>query len=416
MAAGAARSRHVEKFRRVAAQRGVALADAVQEIEVLGLREPLRFGDALGESIPGHDGLDGGERIAARLLGLDQRLADAPEQPHLGIDRLAGCLELLLMLVLGGIEQLAQDAVMQVDDFVGDGGHALDGERHQGRVTPLRLELRQVGGRHLAALAGDLEQPVLVNQPLDAGGQVERLPRLEAFDVFQHVPRVRFDRGLPQPGQPRRLAVVAALEQIVEATAMHVRQRLSQGVVETPVGAGNRFGARPLDGVEGGHNDRLPPQVLDQGSGQHDALVGLHGQLGQQLDSLPVVANRERLEAEHRLQLDQVLASGLLTLPVLVPAFDADLELVGDQSQQWRERWLISAKDDAGKAQVAELHREAQPIGRAAPLPDDGEVAFAERVVTDQLILGVRQRQQAFALGGGEDRTAGHAVSFFLKT
>ncbi len=29
-------------------------------------------------------------------------------------------------------------------------------------------------------------------------------------------------------------------------------------------GAGNRFGARPLDGVEGGHNDRLPPQVLDQ--------------------------------------------------------------------------------------------------------------------------------------------------------
>ncbi|MGL3709187.1 hypothetical protein ACSYGH_30800, partial (plasmid) [Pseudomonas aeruginosa] len=29
----------------------------------------------------------------------------------------------------------------------------------------------------------------------------------------------------------------------------------------------------------------------------------MHGQLGQQLDSLPVVANRERLEAEHRLQL-----------------------------------------------------------------------------------------------------------------
>jgi hypothetical protein len=54
--------------------------------------------------------------------------------------------ELLLMLVLGGIEQLAQDAVMQVDDFVGDGGHALDGERHQGRVTPLRLELRRSAG------------------------------------------------------------------------------------------------------------------------------------------------------------------------------------------------------------------------------------------------------------------------------
>ncbi len=189
---------------------------------------------------------------------------------------------------------------------------------------------------------------------------------------------------------------------------MRVRQRFGQGVVDAPVGAGDRLGARPLDGVEGGQNDRLPPQVLDQGAGQHDALVGLHGQLGQQLDGLPVVAHREGLEAEHRLQLDQVLAPGLLPLPVLVPAFDADLELVGDQFQQGRERRLIDAKDDAGKAQVAELHREAQPVGRAAPLPDDGEVGFAERVVTDQLILGVRQRQQAFALGGGQDRTAGH--------
>lgn len=28
----------------------------------------------------------------------------------------------------------------------------------------------------------------------------------------------------------------------------------------------------------------------------------------------------------------------------------------------------------------------------------------------------MRQRQEAVTLGGGEDRTAGHAVSFFLKT
>jgi len=61
------------------------------------------------------------------------------------------------MLVLGGVEQLAEDAVMQVDDFVGDGGHAFDGQRHEGGVAPLRLELGQVGGRHLATLTGDLE-------------------------------------------------------------------------------------------------------------------------------------------------------------------------------------------------------------------------------------------------------------------
>ena len=184
---------HCKEFRCVAAQRGVALADAVQEIEVLGLRELLRLGDALGEGIPGHDGLDGSEWIAARLLGLDQRLADAAEQPYLSVDRFAGRLKLLLMLVLVGVEQLAQDAVVQVDDFVGYGRHALDGKRDQGGVAALCLELGQIGGRHLAALAGDLEQPVLVNQPLDAGRQVECLPRLEAFDVLQHVPRIWLD-------------------------------------------------------------------------------------------------------------------------------------------------------------------------------------------------------------------------------
>gem|GEM_PF-6524173 len=144
------------------------------------------------------------------MLGVDQHLADAAVQAHLGVDGFAGRLELLLMLVFGCVEQLPEDTVVQVDDFVSDGGHAFDGQRHQGGVAPLRLELGQVGGRHLAALAGDLEQPILVNQPLDAGRQVERLPGFETLDVFEHVPRIGLGGRLPQPGQPSRLAVVAA--------------------------------------------------------------------------------------------------------------------------------------------------------------------------------------------------------------
>ncbi|EGJ66950.1 hypothetical protein HMPREF0022_03318, partial [Acinetobacter baumannii 6014059] len=179
---------------------------------------------------------------------------------------------------------------------------------------------------------------VLVNQPLDAGRQIECLPCLEAFDVFQHMPRIWLGRRLAQPSQPGRLAVVPALEQIVEAAAMRVRQWFGQGVVDAPVSTGDRLGTRPLDGVEGGQNDRLPPQVPDQGAGQHDAFVGLHRQLGQHLDGLPVMAHGEGPETEHGLQLAQVLAPGLLPLAVLVPAFDADLELVGDQLQQGRER------------------------------------------------------------------------------
>ncbi|EGO81833.1 hypothetical protein SAMN05660380_01928 [Xylella fastidiosa] len=68
--------------------------------------------------------LDGGKRIAACLLNIDPRLVNAAAQTHLDVDHLTGHLELLLMLVLGGVEQLAQDAVVQIDDFVSDSGHA----------------------------------------------------------------------------------------------------------------------------------------------------------------------------------------------------------------------------------------------------------------------------------------------------
>ncbi|WP_296907832.1 hypothetical protein [Polaromonas sp.] len=62
----------------MAAQGGVTLADAVQKIEVLELGERLRLGDALGERGSGHDGLNGSKRVAARLFGVDQNLADGP--------------------------------------------------------------------------------------------------------------------------------------------------------------------------------------------------------------------------------------------------------------------------------------------------------------------------------------------------
>ncbi len=74
---------HVEEFRRVAAQGGVALADVVQKVEILWLGELLRLTDALGEGVPGDDRLDGRERIAAALLGFEQGLADAPVRAHL---------------------------------------------------------------------------------------------------------------------------------------------------------------------------------------------------------------------------------------------------------------------------------------------------------------------------------------------
>ena len=102
----------------------------MQKVEPLGLRELQRFADAGFEPLPWDDGLDGGERIASAALCVQQRLTDSPVQPHFVVDRLARGLELFLVTAPGGVEQLANDAVVQIDDFVGDSGRAFDGDRH----------------------------------------------------------------------------------------------------------------------------------------------------------------------------------------------------------------------------------------------------------------------------------------------
>ena len=253
-----------------------------------------------------------------------------------------------------------------------------------------------------------------MDQPLDALRQVQRLPGLEALDVFKHVPRVRLGRRLAQPRQPGSLAALLALEQLVQALAVDGRQGIRQCGVNVPIRAGDRFCAGALDGVYDRQDDALPPEIFDQRTGQHDSLVGLQGQLGQRMHLSFVIAHGEGLESEQRLKLDQMLPPGLLALTVLIPVFHRYFELRRHHTQQGRKRWLIDTQDDARKSQIAKLDSKAKPVCRPAMLANDQQVGFTERVVPDEFILGSRQCKQAVAFGSRKNRTTRHGV--FLET
>jgi hypothetical protein len=77
-----------------------------------------------------------------------------------------------------------------------------------------------------------------------------------------------------------------------------------------PVGAGDRLGTDALDNIQRRQDDVSVPQVVENTVGQHDALVGLQGQLGRGMDSLPIVRQAERLHAQICTQLKQMLAPG----------------------------------------------------------------------------------------------------------
>jgi hypothetical protein len=81
--------------------------------------------------------------------------------------------KLLTVLLLCQIEEPPQDTVMEIDDLVGHRCAGLDNDRCQRCVTALLLKFCEVMGCHLGALAGNLEQPVLVDQSFDSLWQAD---------------------------------------------------------------------------------------------------------------------------------------------------------------------------------------------------------------------------------------------------
>jgi hypothetical protein len=200
---------------------------------------------------------------------------------------------------------------------------------------------------------------------------------------------------------------------MIQSLIVKLGQRIGQCRMNASVGAGNGFGAEAFNfnDIDGGQDDRLPPQAFDERFCEHQAFVCLQGQFGNRAHRLPIVARGEGLEPEHGLQLDQMLTPCLIALAILVPAFQRHLELLSHQTQQRRKRRCIDAQDNAGESQVAEMNSEAQTVRAPSALINDGKIRFAKSVESDQLVLGLWQREQAVALGGSQDRTARHSQS-----
>ncbi len=118
-----------------------------------------------------------------------------------------------------------------------------------------------------------------------------------------------------------------------------------------PVGAGDRLGTDALDNIQRRQDDVSVPQVVENTVGQHDALVGLQGQLGRGMDSLPIVRQAERLHAQICTQLKQMLAPGFFPLCILWPARWIDAQLPSDPLQQGHRHRSVGQQALTGKAQ-----------------------------------------------------------------
>ena len=98
-----------------------------------------------------------------------------------------------------------------------------------------------------------------------------------------------------------------------------------------------------------------------------------------------------------------MFASRLIALPIIIPVIGGHVELAGDALQQRGKRHRLSTKHDAWISHVGKLHSKSQPVRIAAPLTDQRQIGFTERVMLDQFVAALRQRKQAIAFGRGKD-------------
>lgn len=387
---------------------GEAFAEEAQIIEVLGLGQLLRLGDALGEGLPGQNRLDGGEGVRARLLGVQQGAADARVQAHLVVDGLAGPLEPFGMAALGLAGQRGQEPVMQVDHLVDQRGAGLQQHGDQGGVAPDGFQVAEALGGHLAAFPRQFQQTVLVDDALQPLRKAEVTHGLQPLQMGQDVFRFGRPRRLAPPGQPAALAAFPDRQQSPQGQAVRFGQRPVQGRVDLARAAAQRLAAGPLDHAGGGQDDPLLPQPPDQGFGEREATVGLPRQLGQRGNRPAVIGPGEHPQVQPGLQFRQVLPAGLRALRIVRPQGRVEAQLAADERQQVRRRLALGGQGESRMAEVAELHGETQPVMGAAPPPDHREVGVGEGVMADEFVDGLGESQQAGALGRRQPTAAGH--------
>ena len=257
----------------------------------------------------------------------------------------------------------------------------------------------------------------LVHQP----GKADDMDSLRAFRAdpkaahvfepvkqFDHVRRRRRLRVVTQPG---------------EAGAMHFRVQGEQGFERDPLGLGQAVG-ESLEHLLAGTAARGQPDALQhrRGGNEHvgrpqigqhcpnDRLTAVRGprRFGAYLQAGTPISQPEAAKAKAPLQFDCVFPAGLIPVRVVGEGGRRCPELASDEGDHRLGQMLAGLQTLAGMSQEAQLNGEPQPVDGAALGPDERQIIGTEHVVPRHFGGIDRDGEQARALVGGQQGTAGH--------
>jgi hypothetical protein len=160
---------------------------------------------------------------------------------------------------------------------------------------------------------------------------------LQPLDHPEHSRRLGGFRHLPQPGQPRRAALLSALGQHVEALALFGGQPIGQPTMGFSACMVTEVGAEPFK--RGGRRDdnTAPAAILHHQFGQVSEPIVLDRLRQKDAGQFSRETSAERAESELFLALDRVALAIPFLGNVFVNRFRKDIDLISNKCQQ--RRW-----------------------------------------------------------------------------
>ena len=322
-----------------------------------------------------------------------------------------GCLEAALVAAAGLGEQRSHVFAEHGQGRVRKPGLEVGHPGYQQSGPTQGFDVGEVLGGHDAALLHQAREPGRVDPRGPFPGDADGAHPVQPVEQRHHVARRGRFRGVPQPGEPGAPDGRVGYEQAVERRLLSLGDAVSQGL--------ERALARPRPGGEADpfqhrgvrHQHTAAMEVGQHGLHDRLAAVGGAGGTGTHPQAIAPVAQPEAAQAEENLELDGMLAAGLVAPGIVGERGGRDAELGGHEPQHGRGRVLAGTESLSRVTQQAELDGEAQAVEGAALGTHQQKVLGAEHVVPGHLGRRGRDGEQAGALLGGQQGTAGHRTS-----
>ena len=126
---------------------------------------------------------------------IQSRAPAAPTRSHF-----SRCGKALLVFALSIVEHSTDDAVMHVEDLIGDSRLSIEQRRNERGITSPAFQFSQMLSAHLRAFASELSQTTLMDRLAKLSGEIYLANSMQPIEMRMHVSGLGFSRRLPKPG------------------------------------------------------------------------------------------------------------------------------------------------------------------------------------------------------------------------